>query len=935
LAVRRESVLLQLEDDFTSKMLAAATATKALEGSLRDLDGTSVDTSRSMSRTTTDSDRLSSSAVRGSAAIDKYSGRMGILLKVAGALGPALIPIGAVGIAGVAGLASQLGFAAIGMGSLIIAAQGVGDALKAVNKASLDPTVENLEAAQKAMKALGPDAQDFVARFQQLRPVLAEMRDSAASGWFPGLTEALDSLEVAAPKIERILRAVSEVGGDLVADAAASLAGPEWADFMNFIAREAPPALEQLGHTVGHLTEGMAQLWMAFSPVNDDFGDWLLGISRSFDDWATGLSQTQGFEDFVAYLHTNGPKVADAVGAIANALVQIVEAAAPLGGPVLDTITDLANVIARIADSPLGAPIMVAVTAFSALSLVTTASAAGLARVNAGLVAIGAQGPKTAAALNLIHRSLVALAALEIGSNFIDSMRDKAKGAAPAVDDLARSLQDVNSAALTDELGGSLQELLDATDNSGLEGLAIDAGNLADQAGIAGDAVKAFVPGLTNAADQADKATDAANSLDEALVALVASAGPDQAQRAFLDMAKAQHLSGQQTVDLLKLLPKYKGALQDAGFTADEAGDATGRLARESRRAAREQLQAARSAERVKAAMKEQRAAVAAMADQWTNYSQKVKLAGTDIDTLMRRWERLGEASANMAENIRTALEHGLDPKVIKDVIDTLGPQGAATALQQFADAGGRARKRIEASFQAMSDGARDFAGAYDELTSAVNGTPLTMGDHGRKVRADLDSMAARADHTRERLEALDRTPVHPTADIDLGPLQAGVDRAHGLLVNLDGDHADTYIITHLRTVRDPGDTAGGPPALGPGSADGGTVPGRRQPYGDSLLMPVAPTEEIISNRYGQADRFRSELKRMNAWRPGMSTRASERPMSAAGARGGTMRHVIEVKVVGGEFDLTKARAQIGAVAREVSRDEIDQDSTWRKTQED
>lgn len=44
----------------------------------------------------------------------------------------------------------------------------------------------------------------------------------------------------------------------------------------------------------------------------------------------------------------------------------------------------------------------------------------------------------------------------------------------------------------------------------------------------------------------------------------------------------------------------------------------------------------------------------------------------------------------------------------------------------------------------------------------------------------------------------------------------------------------------------------------------GGTVRGKRSPYGDKVLTHLAPGEEVISNNRGQADRFRPLLKRIN-----------------------------------------------------------------------
>ena len=51
---------------------------------------------------------------------------------------------------------------------------------------------------------------------------------------------------------------------------------------------------------------------------------------------------------------------------------------------------------------------------------------------------------------------------------------------------------------------------------------------------------------------------------------------------------------------------------------------------------------------------------------------------------------------------------------------------------------------------------------------------------------------------------------------------------------------------------------------LAPRSADGSTVQGSRYPYGDKVLTYLAPGEEVISNRYGQADRHRALLKAIN-----------------------------------------------------------------------
>ncbi|UUW97909.1 hypothetical protein [Pimelobacter simplex] len=386
MAVRREAVRLEVEDHFTREMLQAAAAAETLDRSLNSLSGSAVTSARSVNKTQRDVDGLGKTSTKASAgvgrvrgevdglgrsaqrsgtSINQLTGRLRIIADLVAVLGPSLAPIGAVAIPGLAGLASQAGFAVLGLGSLIVAAQGVGDALKAVNTAALEPTADNLEKARVAMAKIGPDAQAFVTRFQEIRPVLGDIRDAAARGWFPGLTESLTSLEQIAPQVAYLFETIGRVGGNLVAEGAAAFAGPGWADFRSFVAREAPRSLDQLGRILGNVAKGLGELWMAFGPLNASFSSWLLDAARSFAEWADGLTATEGFQEFVDYIRTNGPRVADTLGAVGNAVVQIVQAIAPLGGPSLKIIETFADAISTIADSDLGTPILAGVAALA------------------------------------------------------------------------------------------------------------------------------------------------------------------------------------------------------------------------------------------------------------------------------------------------------------------------------------------------------------------------------------------------------------------------------------------------------------------------------------------------------------------------------------------------------------------------------------------
>lgn len=389
MAVRRERVILDLQDNFTSGMARAAAATALLDKQIKNLDGSTAHLERPTRTASKEIDNVSTSSRKADTSINQLTGRLRVLADAAAVIGPSFAPIGAVAVPALTGLASQAGFAALGLGTLVAAAQGVGDALKAVNEASLEPTAANLDKAREAMAKLGPDAREFVSSFQEMRPVFADIRDAAAAGWFPGLTDSLTSLERIAPEVANLFESIGRVGGNLVAEGASAFAGPGWADFRRFVAAEAPRALDELGHTLGNVARGLAEVWQAFGPLNRSFSSWLLDASRSFAEWADGLSATDGFQEFVDYIRENGPRVADALASIGKAVVEIIEAIAPLGGPSLKIIETFADAISAIADSDLGTPILGAVAALALYNRTLQATAALQTRITGSTAIAG------------------------------------------------------------------------------------------------------------------------------------------------------------------------------------------------------------------------------------------------------------------------------------------------------------------------------------------------------------------------------------------------------------------------------------------------------------------------------------------------------------------------------------------------------------------
>ncbi|AIY17787.1 hypothetical protein GUY44_07165 [Pimelobacter simplex] len=366
------------------EFVGATRAAERYATSTSKLNTTTRVVSPSQQRLATDIDRVSVAAVRGRASIDQYSGRLRVLLELLATLGPGLLPFGAGGIVGLTGLAGLFGAGAAGGLGMLVSLQGIGDALKAMEKARLEPTAANLQAADEAMQKLGPHAQDAVVKLQQFLPVLKSVRDAGAAELFPHLPGTIDSLTRMAPILRELAAAGAGASGSAIEDVAGSLNSDRWMPFWKFLVDEIPQGVENTTRLVGSLAHAGAEMWMAFDPTNDKFVDWLVDVADNLDRWAGSSKGQQQIQSFLAYAEKNGPKVADFFVAVADAITQIVQAAAPLSGPVLDALTQVAKVIAAVADSNLGTPILTGVAALTLYSRGLQAAVALQSRLTGG-----------------------------------------------------------------------------------------------------------------------------------------------------------------------------------------------------------------------------------------------------------------------------------------------------------------------------------------------------------------------------------------------------------------------------------------------------------------------------------------------------------------------------------------------------------------------
>jgi hypothetical protein len=867
-AVRREQVILDLQDNLTPGLARAAVAAGLLDRELASLGGTSVKSGRDLDKTSTATERIAVSSRRATPEVDRMSGRMRIFADAALTLGPALIPIGATAIPVLTAALAGLGASAGAIGVTVLAFKGLGDGLKALNTYQTAPTAENLQALRVEMEKMGGSGEHFVKFLDGLGPELTNLQRIARGGIFPGVEDGITDLLTRLPQVRRIVADLSDGMGDLAREGGAALAGDKFTAFFDYIESDARPTLEAFARSTGNVIEGVANMIVAFAPLSRDFTGGLVEASDAFVKWSQGLDDNQSFQNFVDYVRESGPQVIDFLGALVSAFAGLVKAAAPWGSLVLPVLTEVAKVFGDIAASPIGPGLYAAAAgmiAFNRAAQLASASSAKFSTAWAGMsrarLTAGVGG-----GLGLLALSLT-------------DVDDKIGAANTAMDSMAGLM-----------VGGPW-------------GFAVGAGVGLIQ--DLNDAYQSLHTGI-DAVDDSLRENDTTALLQEKadLLKQIAEGHPDDGTvgnwwKAF--MGSYQDFTGA-TDDARGRIAEIDGQMREGGDVADLFGESIGMTGKQLRIAAgdadsfsgalarlngwfdhREAVRNYQDAiDQLRKSLKngftrEDAANLDAMGRSILQVSQGIKDKGLRANFLAEARAQLVDMAHNSGPKAAAAIQQvidkfddkGLTHPVFKPTVDDSRARGAITGLEHHT-------KRSFGIMNALK--AKPTLDANDNPFQQTYGSVKHAMAQANRLRAkatlDADDNPARQAiaGSTVRLHKYGNIVSIAHANVDNSQATSAINQVSTMLRNLNGDSSTVFV----RTVRTDIPL--------PGSADGTTVPKTGRGYADRHLYLLADGEEVISNRHGQADRNRSLLKAINANRmAGGGTAASTYTSSQTG----------------------------------------------------
>lgn len=812
MVTRYERVVLELEDRFSRPTLQAAAASKTLDKSLNDLDGTSIKAQRSVTGLEKPMVKIDRGGRLADRSINQLTGRLRLLLDVVTVLGPALVPLGAGGAAAVAGLAAQFGALAGGIGVSILALNGVGDALKAVKDYQLDPTADNLAKVAEEFERLGPAGAEFVLFLESISPQLREMQMLAREGFLPGLAEGIDAFLGRGTQLNNIVSDLATALGDLSTSAGESLGGGRFNAFFDYLDSEAGPLLLEFGRSIGFIAEGLANMLVAFAPASSEFSSGLEDMTRRFAEWSAGLGENDSFQEFLSYIRENGPAAIDFLGSFVDALAGLVEAAAPVGQAILPALTALLDIFAGIAGSPVGSALLTAAAGFVALNRASKGLefiGSKFDALTSSLAGVETGSGKAATGMSKLSKA-AGIAGLAIGAlALVSEMQEKFDGLGTGVEQLTGQLIDLAATKGAASLTGEFSDL-----EASLERFTDPNFAQAFQTSVTG-----FLGAESWDSSEVNKARAQFELLDEALVNLVATGGADMAQASFDGLVSSMGLTEDQVDRLRGVLPGYKDALAATENEAKLAGDAHTDLAGDLDTAT---SSAERLQNRLKAArteLKESRQSARDVAESFVNLGDSLNDSDKSLGEWLRQLERNAAALRAFQSNAERAARRGLDEGLIAS-LRAAGSEGALR-MRQLANGTESEIGRANKAWRSGEDAVKDF----------VNEVGGVKPKYVTRLEARVEQALA-----------------------DLARLRAQLD--------IPDEYVNVWVTRRV---------AGGSPGMGPVDefpvrrAQGGTVPGPRYPYRDSVHTLLAPFEEVVANDRGQADRHRALLKAVNS----------------------------------------------------------------------
>lgn len=522
---------------------------------------------------------------------------------------------------------------------------------------------------------------------------------------------------------------------------------------------------------------------------------------RSIAQGFNSWVQNGGLNQFVNYAIAKLPVVADMLGSLASAAVHIVTALSPLGTVAVAALKLLGDTINAIPSPVLLDVASAAAAGFAAFKL-WNAVVPILEAVAWKMGALGVAAQVVSGPIGWVTAGISALAAVAAVS--VTAMQDQSQ----AANDYAQALQQDNGAIKENVRLTAVKNLHDSGAIKNAHELGISTSDLTEAAVGNADAMR--------------RVNAVLDGVEKSLGATGSATG---------NMTAKQNDQAAAMLNVREQLGAQSSALDSAKSIQQENADAV----------AGANTQIANSSDLL-GAMK---SATDKAADATDKLSQKLRgLGQVNLDASsanIQYQQSIADASAALEQNGATLDTNTQKGRDNQRALDGIASSGIALVAAQAA--AGASAEQLSGQMQTV----------HDQFVNAAVGAGMS--------RDAAEKMATQYGLVPKDVSTAFNTSGIPQAKADAAALQAAYEalqKVYTIRVNTITTNATNPAVGF---------------GLGDGHRDGGTihaadgmtVPGAGSPHRDSVPSVLAPGEEVISNRNGQASFWRSALKLMNS----------------------------------------------------------------------
>lgn len=263
----------------------------------------------------------------------------------------AIIPVALSAGAGIIALAGAFAVMAPGILGVALAAKSafteIQNLTKSLNQNTQDALANAhgysqiyniLDKNSAQFRSMSGELQDLTVKWFELKNAYGAFQKAVDPAVFPMLGQGMELLRTLLSGLPALVRPAAAALQNWLLDFTTRLKDPTFKAFFSDMKNNMYTLVSDWTGGILNLIEGLAGLFHAFMPITMDISGGFLHMTQSFDKWASSLSQSKGFQQFLDYVKTNGPIVLHVLGQLVELLARVIGSLMGMGGGALSII---------------------------------------------------------------------------------------------------------------------------------------------------------------------------------------------------------------------------------------------------------------------------------------------------------------------------------------------------------------------------------------------------------------------------------------------------------------------------------------------------------------------------------------------------------------------------------------------------------------------